>query len=183
MKKRIFIAINLPDNVKNILLSNRRRWKHLDIRWTNPENLHITIEFLGEVDRWELDKILAAVKCAVLETEPFDLYLDKIVLGPNSVQASMFWATMGQHSSIIKLKNLVQKNLELYGFAGEKREFNSHITLARARGNQLRGKRTNISLGNIRVRVEGVEVMESQLHPGGSKYKTAESFKFGKLKE
>jgi len=183
MKKRIFIAINLPDDVKSALLTNRKHWRHLDVRWTNFENMHITVEFLGEVDKQGLDKILKAVRDAVLEAGPFDLYLDKIVLGPNQVQANMFWATINLNSGIIKLKNSVQKNLEFYGFIGEKREFRPHITLARARGNQLKGKKTNIPLGSMRVGVESIEVMESQLHPGGARYRVVESFKLGKLSE
>lgn len=177
MKKRIFIAINLPYNIKNALLANRKRWRHLDVRWTNPENMHITVEFLGNLDRQELSKVLKAVQGAVLKTEPFDLYLDKIVLGPNQIQANMFWATVSLNGSIMKLKNLVQNNLELCGFMGEKREFKPHITLARAKGNQLKGKQTNIPLGNMKIRVESVEVMESQLHLGGTRYKVVESFK------
>lgn len=183
MKKRIFIAINLPDNIKNALLTNRKRWKHLDVRWTNVENMHITVEFLGNLDRRELDKALKAVQGAVLETEPFDLYLDKIVLGPNPILANMFWATVSLNGNIMRLKNLVQNNLELYGFIGEKREFKPHITLARARGNQLKGKQTNIPLENMKIEVENVEVMESQLHPDGARYKVVESFKFGKPNE
>lgn len=177
MKKRIFIAINLPDDTKNALLSNRKRWRHLGVRWINPENMHITVEFLGNLDRQELNKVLKAVQNAVLEAEPFDLYLDKIVLGPNPIRANMFWATVSLNGNIMRLKNLVQNNLELCGFIGEKREFRPHITLARARGNQLKGKRTNIPLGNMKVRVESVEVMESQLRPDGARYKVVENFR------
>lgn len=183
MKKRIFIAINLPDNIKDMLLANRKHWKGLDVRWTNPENMHITVEFLGNLDRQELDKVLRAVQGSVLKTEPFDLYLDRMVLGPNPIQANMFWATVSLNGNIMKLKNLVKNNLELCGFIGENREFRPHITLARARGNQLKGKQTNIPLGNMKIKVENVEVMESQLHSGGARYKVVGSFKLGRLSE
>ena len=176
MRKRIFIAINLPEEIKRELLSYEKRWKNLRVKWTNFYNLHITLEFLGEVNRQELDKILQAIEKTALEIKPFDLKLDRIVLGPNPVQARMFWATVYIDSNIIKLKNLINENLKFYDFNLEEREFKPHITLARARGNQLKGKQTNIILPEMKFKVESIEVMQSQLHPGGARYKVVESF-------
>ncbi len=177
MRKRIFVAIDLPEEIKRELLSYERRWKNLHIKWTNFYNLHITLEFLGEVNKWELNKILQAIEKTVLEVKPFDVKLDKITLGPDPVQAKMFWATVCVDSNIIKLKNLINENLKFYDFnLKEEQEFKPHITLARARGNQLKGKQTNIILPDMKFKVENIEVMQSQLHSGGAKYKVVESF-------
>ena len=177
MRKRIFVAINLPEEIKRGLLSYERRWKNLHVKWTNFYNLHITLEFLGEVNRLELSKILQAIEKTSLEVKPFDIKLDKIVLGPDSAQAKMFWVTVCVDDQIMKLKNLINENLKFYDFDLEEREFKPHITLARARGNQLKGKQTNIILQNMKFKTESIEVMHSQLHLGGAKYKIVESFK------
>jgi 2'-5' RNA ligase len=179
MKKRIFIAVNLPDEIKRTLLSYEKRWKNLRVRWTNFNNMHITLEFLGNVDRKGLESVLRAVGETVSELKPFNIYLDRIILGPNLAQPRMFWAMVYIDSNVKKLKDLVEKNLLDLGFKTEEREFRPHITLARARGNQLKGKQTNIVLNNIGFEVESIEVMQSQLHPGGARYKVVESFKFG----
>ena len=179
MKKRIFIAINLPDDIKRVLLSYEKRWRNLHIRWTNFNKMHITVEFLGEVNRSGLDAILIAAENTVMEIKPFDIRLDKIVLGPDLAQARMFWVTIYIDSYLIKFKNLMDENLKQNDFIPEEREFRPHITLARARGNQLKGKRTNITLANLKFKAESVEVIESQLHLGGARYKTVESFEFG----
>ena len=176
MRKRIFVAINLPEEIKRELLSYERRWKNLHIKWTNFYNLHITLEFLGEVNRWELKKILQAIEKTALEIKPFEIKLDKIVLGPDQAQAKMFWVTVCVDDQIIKLKDSIEENLKFYDFKLEEREFKPHITLARARGNQLKGKQTNIVLRNMKFKAESIEVMQSQLHPGGAKYKVVESF-------
>ena len=177
MRKRIFVAIRLPEEIRRELLSYERRWKNLRIKWTNFHSLHLTLEFLGEVNRWELKKILEAVEKTALEMKPFDIKLDKITLGPDSTQAKMFWVTACVDESIIELKNLINKNLKFCDFnLEEEQEFNPHITLARARGNQLKGKQTNIVLRNMKFKLESIEVMQSQLHPGGAKYKVVESF-------
>ena len=179
MKKRIFIAINLPDDIKRALLSYEKRWRSLRIRWTNFNKMHITVEFLGEVNKGGLDAILSAAENTAGEIKPFDIRLDKIVLGPDPAQAKMFWATIHIDSYLMKFKKLMDENLKQNDFIPEVREFKPHITLARARGNQLKGKRTNITLANLKFRAESVEVIESQLHPGGAKYKVVESFEFG----
>jgi len=180
MKKRIFIAINLPDDIKRAFLSYEKRWRNLRVRWTSFKNMHITVEFLGEVNRSDLDAILIVAENTAMEIKPFDIYLDRIVLGPNPVQAKMFWATIYIDSYLMKFKNLMDENLRQNNFILEEREFKPHITLARARGNQLKGKQTNIILTNLKFRAESVEVMQSQLHPGGARYKVVESFRFGK---
>ena len=179
MKKRIFIAINLPDDIKRALLSYEKRWRNLHVRWTSFNKMHITVEFLGEVNRSGLDAILLAAENTAGEIKPFDIRLDKIVLGPDPTQAKMFWATVYIDSYLMKFKNLMDENLKQNDFIPEAREFKPHITLARARGNQLKGKQTNIILTNLRFKAESVEVIESQLHLGGARYKVVESFKFG----
>ena len=179
MKKRIFIAINLPDEIREAFLSYEKRWQGLHVRWTSFKNMHITVEFLGEVNKSGLDAILLATKSTAEEIKPFDIRLDKIVLGPDPAQARMLWATIHTNSHLIKFKNLMDENLKQNDFILEAREFKSHITLARARGNQLKGKQTNITLANLKFKAEGVEVIESQLHPGGARYKVIESFEFG----
>lgn len=177
MKKRVFIAINLPENIKKNLYSHVNRWKGLNVKWTSFSNMHVTLSFLGSVDRKELETILLSVQNACCELKSFDLFLDRIVLGPDESRPSMFWATVHIDPSIMQLKNILDKNLESCGFDLEKRNFKPHITLARARGNQLKGKKTNVPLGRIGFRVKSIDVMQSQLHPGGSRYKTVESFR------
>ena len=179
MKKRIFIAINLPDDIKRTLLSYEKRWRNLHVRWTNFNKMHITVEFLGEVNRSGLNAILLATESTAIKIKPFDIRLDKIVLGPDPAQAKMFWATIHIDSYLMKFKNLMDKNLKQNDFIPEAKEFKPHITLARARGNQLKGKQTNIILTNLELRAKSVEVIESRLHPGGARYKTVESFEFG----
>lgn len=177
MKKRVFIAINLPNEIKEELLSHVKRWPGLKVKWTHFSDMHITLEFLGLVDRAGLDSIILATRNASMEIKKFTLCLDRIALGPDESQPTMFWATIHIDAGIMNLKKIMDKNLEQCGFDLEKREFKPHITLARARGNQLKGRKTNIPLKRINFCVSNIDVMQSQLHPGGSRYKTVESFR------
>jgi len=179
MEKRIFIAINLPDEIMNGLKANEKRWPSLHIKWTNYANMHITLQFLGNVNRKDFNAILSAVEKTAPNIAPFHISIDKIVLGPDSDEPTMFWATLIIDNNLLNLKKALDESLKSFGYFLENREFKPHITLARARGNQLKGKKTNVQLKGMRFKVESIEVMQSQLHPAGSKYKIVESFKLG----
>lgn len=181
MKHRIFISINLPDEIKRRLLEHKKRWKNLKVRWTKFENIHLTLEFLGLIEYKKLRTVLKVAEETVTQFQPFNICLDRIVLGPNPVQAKMFWATIMADKPLLNLKDVFNKNLLEAGIElnNEDKNFNPHITLARARGNELKGKQTNINLFRLEFKAESVEVMGSRLLPGGARYKTIGSFRLG----
>ena len=178
MKKRIFIVIDLADEVKRELLSYEKRWRNLSVKWTNFYKMRITFEFLGQVDRKGLESIAIACQNTASSLKPFNIRLDKIILGPDSAQAKMIWATIHIDSGILQLQKTIHKELIEQDFDLEEFPFNPHIVLARARGNQLKGKKTNVVLKNLRFKASGIEIMESQLRPNIEKYKFIESFEF-----
>lgn len=179
MKHRIFIAINIPDEAKRQILEHRKRWPNLKVRWTKFENIHITLEFLGLIEYKKIKTVLGAVEKTTVQFQPFDIRLSKIVLGPNPVQAKMFWATVKIEKPLLKLKDALNQNLLSAGIELEEKnmDFNPHITLARARGNELKGKKTNIDLSRLSFKAKSVEVIESRLTPGGAKHKAIGNFK------
>jgi 2'-5' RNA ligase len=93
-KHRIFIAINLPEDVKNKLVGFQKKIAELFsplqdefpnrglVRWTKKENLHITLEFIGYVNNDELLKIIEVVKRAAEKNRPFSVKITKICYGP-----------------------------------------------------------------------------------------------------
>ena len=178
MKKRIFIVIDIADEAKRELLSYEKRWRNLSIKWTNFYKMRVTFEFLGQVDRKELESITIACQNAVSSLKSFDIRLDKIILGPDLVQAKMIWAMIHIDSNILQLQKIIHKELIKQDFNLEEAFFKPHIVLARARGNQLKGKKTNVVLKNLRFKASGIEIMESQLRPNIEKYKLIESFEF-----
>lgn len=177
MEKRIFIAINLPDDIISALKANEKRWPGLHVKWTKAANMHITLQFLGNVDRKDFNSILSSLEKTAPSVQSFHISLDRIILGPNSNEPTMFWATLVIDNNLLKLKKTLDENLKVFGYFSENREFRPHITLARARGKHLKGKKTNIQLKGMRFKVESIEMMESQLHAAGSKYKVVKSFK------
>ena len=87
MMHRIFIAINLPEDVKNQLAEYQKKIEGLfqppvPVRWTKKDNLHITLEFLGNLSEEELIKACQDTEEFAKNHESFTITLDKISYGP-----------------------------------------------------------------------------------------------------
>ncbi len=88
MKRRIFIAINLPEDIKNKLVTRREEWADLPVRFTKKSSLHLTIVFIGYVADDEMFDICRKVKRIAGEHQPFRLNFSRICLGPPASNAS-----------------------------------------------------------------------------------------------
>jgi 2'-5' RNA ligase len=161
MRHRVFIAINLPENIKKELSSFENKWPDLPARWTKKENLHITLEFLGYVSDEELMKVCQDTAELAQKHKPFDVRLNKIIYGPpGKMPPRMIWA-VGE-----KIQEL---------------NISPHITLARIRAWGFRQiepeERPEVNEDiDLTFEVNSIEVMESVLKRGGPIYTILESF-------
>lgn len=187
MRHRIFIAINLPEDIKKQLSSYEFKWPELPARWTKKDNLHITLLFLGYVRDEELLDIFKAVKEAALKNQAFSINLKKIHYGPpNKKPARMIWAEGEKSIELAKLQRelenaLGEKNL---GPQKETRAFAPHITLARLKPWEFKRleleERPEISEEiSLSFEVNSIEIMESHLKPKGPDYFVLESATMG----
>jgi 2'-5' RNA ligase len=186
---RIFIAINLPQGLRQKLADFSLELPQLPANWTKPDNLHITLNFLGNANDEEVCDICQKTVEVAGRHAPFDVALDRILYGPaNKFPPRMVWA-VGEKSREI---GSLQKDLEssLYDFCGAKFNenedygFSPHITLARlnqAGLRQMEGEeipRIDEKINHIFM-VESIEVMGSELKRGGPVYSVLESAKLG----
>lgn len=181
-KRRIFIAINLPNYVKTKLLDYQREWADLPVRWTKENSLHITLVFIGYVSNEEMVGICQLARQAGKRQEPFEIKLERICFGPPDKTPRMIWLEGEKNLALAKLKDDLENVLLASGQNGyshrETRAFRPHITLARIRQGEwglLPSKpkiEKEISLSFL---VESIEVMESHLLRGGAQYTILES--------
>lgn len=177
MKKRIFVAVKIPKEVKEELISFKEKFKELNINWTNIENFHFTILFVGWVDEKEIEKIKEILKNVSEKSSKFYLELNKLILAPLRGKPRMIWATGPLNEKIVNLrKDIVNAFLENKIYFEDRHEFKIHITLARARGNELWGKELERDL-NLGIAIEEIFLMQSELKPEGVEYKIIEKFK------
>ena len=181
---RLFIGIELPDAIKtraaDVSADLRDRLstasRRTTLRWVNPENLHITLWFLGEV----ADDRTAAIATALREpfrTPTFDLAISGAGLFPASGAPRTLWLglTAGV-DPLVALYGELSTRLPALGFQPEKRAYSPHLTVARfkdvARPDAAAIRRavaqTQADVGACSI--TALTLFRSRLSPKGSQY-------------
>ena len=197
MKRRIFIAINLPEEIKKRLIEYQEKIEKLFasidsedyygqklFRWTKKENLHITLLFLGYVREEQLPEIIKATQETTEKYRPFSIFLEKIVYGPSEKKMPrMIWIKGKKSKELTNLKEELENNIsqKISQFKKEGREFFPHITLGRIKQWAFKKipieERPEISEEILlSFEINSLEIMESQLKPRGPDYFILESF-------
>jgi 2'-5' RNA ligase len=134
MKLRTFVAVALPDDLRARAISVARELSQFapDVKWVEPESLHWTLNFLGNVEQREVGEICAAVAEAALEHAPFDLVLHGAGAFPSAERPRTLWLGVGQgREEIMALQASIERALEPLGFRGEARRYTPHLTIGR----------------------------------------------------
>ncbi len=131
---RTFIAIGLSEEIRSELSEVLRRLKTGDraVRWVKPENIHLTMKFLGNVEPEKLETVKTALSRAAGENASFTLSLGSLGAFPNTRSPRVIW--IGMEDGKIeagKLAARIDDLLAELGFAKEERPFQPHLTLAR----------------------------------------------------
>ena len=143
------------------------------MRWTRPENVHLTLKFLGEVPEGEIEQIGAALRKVCADRTPFDASLSSFGAFPSARRARVVWAGTGAGSEELRaLTADVEAAFEPLGFGREDRAFVPHATLGRVRGKPVRLELPAVVPGEPEFGISRVELMESRLAAGGAVYET-----------
>lgn len=179
---RTFIAIDVPDELKQTIGRIQRSLMGLGegkITWPRLEGIHLTLKFLGDVDRDELPKVTEAVETAVKGVESFSLKTTVKGAFPRLQQPRVLWLGVDGGNTLIDLYNALQVSLFDAGFPIDEGQFHPHLTVGRVkildRGAILPLKFIDLPLKEFCWNVSCVNVMASQLHPSGAVYRVASS--------
>ena len=194
MEKRhkVFIAINLPPDIKKVLARHQEKYQEIPAKWISQSNMHITLEFLGDLTDQEIGDTCKIAKEVAERHNSLTINLNNISFGPHkkiSLSAGrqapkMIWASGQKSKELTDLKNdLTESLLESVRFAPESREFTPHVTLARISEWQFKTMEPeevpeideNIELI---FTAESLEVMESVSKREGPVYEVLESCEF-----
>jgi len=179
---RSFIAIELPEEVKAGLtrLQNQlKAAKHSSVKWVNPNSIHLTLKFLGDVPVNKINSITRALETATSEIPPFQLEIKDLGVFPNLNKVRVVWVGMsGDITRLGQLQRRIESNLATLDFAPETRAFTPHLTLARLREQASPDERQNFGhlIGNTKFdlvykfRVDSVSLIRSQLTREGAIY-------------
>jgi RNA 2',3'-cyclic 3'-phosphodiesterase len=179
---RTFIAIELPDNIKaelSRIIEGLKKPRFGFVRWVNPQNIHLTLKFLGNVEAAKIDCICDAVRLSADGGEKFSLELSGLGFFPNPRRPRVFWIGIaGDLDRLLHLQGSIDRNTEKLGFPGEKRPFSPHITLARINEDAMLPDLVDFVKATEKVRLEKklhIDVdrallMRSQLFRTGARY-------------
>lgn len=181
-RHRIFIAINLPNEIKKHLAAFQKKWADVPAKWTTIENLHITLLFLGEATDQDLGQVCQTVKEVAKNHSTFNIRLDRVAYGPEGkLPPRYIWAGSQEVPQAVLLKKDLENALfESIKFKIDKNIFNAHITLARIKEWEWRAiepeERPEVAENiDLTFTVESVEIMESELTREGPRYTIVES--------
>ncbi|HRN17504.1 MAG: RNA 2',3'-cyclic phosphodiesterase [Trueperaceae bacterium] len=169
---RLFIAVSIPESVRANLARVGTAADVRGVKWVKPENFHLTLAFLGEVEE---RRVADAEEAAYVATEGYAEPLRLIAQGlgafPNEERAKVLWAGLtGDVPALIAMRSSLAAELKRSGFTLEEKRFRPHITLARFRVPQRMPER----LPRLQVfgewPVTELQLIESHLQPAGARY-------------
>ena len=126
---RLFVALDLPESVKRSLEPLAKGLG--DVRWTTPDQQHLTLRFIGDVGNGEVRDVLEAL--ATVPSVPFELALKGLGHFPLRGEPRVLWVGVERSAEFARLKRRIDGALQEAGVPPESRKFAPHITLARIR--------------------------------------------------
>lgn len=176
-KWRAFVAVEMPPEIKAALgeLQQRLQAAGLKARWVRPENMHLTLKFLGDIDPAAVGEIATALKQAAA-VGPFSLPVAAVGVFPDAGRPRVIWVGLDDAGGrLVGLQQSIDAALAGCGFAREQRPFRGHLTLARFRGavgreplQQVLQEFGRVEIG--RLAVDGLVLFRSILRPAGPLY-------------
>jgi 2'-5' RNA ligase len=181
---RLFVALEIPSAVRENLaaLLESLRAVSPQTRWVRPENLHVTLKFMGEVPETKL-AATRSVLAGVRSDQPVTVDFRGLGFFPNEKRPRVFWAGIEASPNLKTLAADIESVVEKLGIPREQRPFSPHLTLARFEPPGLPEKlRSAIQENAARefgsLRTNQYHLIESKLKPSGAEYTTLESFPF-----
>jgi 2'-5' RNA ligase len=169
--------VPLPGEIRaNIFAAIQELSRELpDVRWSRkPENLHVTLKFLGQVDEERLAALGTALGAALGAIPRFRVELRRMGAFPSARHASVLWAWVDDvEKRLPPLVEAVEATSERLGFPREKRELTAHVTVGRSKRGGVDAERALDAFADREfggTTVEEVHVYESRLGGEGSTY-------------
>jgi RNA 2',3'-cyclic 3'-phosphodiesterase len=186
MNLRLFIAIDIPEQIRKAIgeLLDILKKYDADVKWIPPENIHLTLKFLGSTPDSIVTRIQEALLPLVSSYEPFYITIRSTGVFPNKKYPRVIWIGIVDSDILKELRDRIENAMSLLGFQREDKAFHPHLTLGR-----VQAQRGMISLmGELELfhdrqfgtfRVDQVKLMKSELKPKGAEYRCLHTIPFG----
>jgi len=180
---RGFIAIKINTTSSILEFEKEIKKTGADVKLVEPQNIHITLKFLGDIEETFIDEIEQIIKDAIKEIKPFTMKLNGTGVFPNNNYVKVIWIGIKEAQIIETIVKTIDENLSKLGFKKEKRSFSPHLTIGRVKTakNKQRLLETIEKYANIEFSIQDVKsikLMKSDLTSAGPIYTTLKDVTF-----
>jgi len=187
MALRCFIAIEIPEEIRRAIVSGTDSLKKsgADVKWVSPENIHITLQFLGETEEGRIPLIKEALGEILLSYSPFYIKIADIGCFPDTRRPRVIWVGTEESQPVINLHGDIAKEMGRLGYQEEERNFTPHLTIGRVKSNKNAGELIR-NMDKLKAasfsgfEVKNITLMKSVLKPSGAVYQSLAEIPFGR---
>ena len=178
---RAFIAVEIPSELQQKIqkeTANFRKQISSLVRWVPPQNMHLTLKFLGDVSPNSVEFLIQMLRNEAEHVQGFDIHLAGLGVFPNLKRPRVIYIGIQAPAALDALARGIESASRRLGYEAEERPFSAHLTLGRVRQNVTAAEQQQIRravegtqvdlLGTARV--DSVHLYKSELNPGGSVY-------------
>ncbi len=175
---RAFVCVDIGDAVRASLAADlaglRRRWPH--VKWVTPENVHLTLAFLGNVYPEQVEAVGRVMAGVARGTSPFTLTFEGLgYFGPARSPRVVWVGAAGDTATLVAMQAALADGLRQAGFTPEDRPFAPHLTIGRvkAAGDAIGLAAWLSATGGVShgsLTVNAIRLMRSELRPSGPIY-------------
>jgi len=186
---RSFVAVELPNKVSQalatIIADLRSSISDSQVKWVKPQNIHLTLKFLGDISTESIPSISESISAASAGHPSFCLFLKDSGAFPNMRSPRVIWTGLdGDMERLRVLQHQIDKELHELGFPEEKKDYRAHLTLGRVRDRLPKKDIDSIAAAlrsqkapeEIRFNVTRLSLMKSTLTPQGPVYEVLRDF-------
>ena len=181
---RSFIAIEIPQQLQTRIgeLQKELKRSEADVRWVRPENIHLTLKFLGTVSRESPEKIAEAIAPLVAAWKPFDLRIQGLGCFPSTRNPRVLWVGIERgKEEVCSLQKAIENKSAEAAIPEEIRPFQPHLTLGRVHSpkgkyglTQAVEKLKDAEVGSFQA--SELFLFKSDLRPSGAVYTKLKTF-------
>lgn len=168
---RLFIAINFEERVKKQIsnLIDELRNFSTQGKFVNEEHMHLTLEFLGEIEKDKVDIIKTVLNS--INISAFTIELSNIGYFKRR-EGNIYWLGIKENKSLLELQSNIHKSLIEHGFTLEDRPYKPHITLGRKviMNEDFNPNSLTSFVNDINIKVNSVELIKSENMKGKLMY-------------
>ena len=190
-KLRLFIAIPIPEPVRDEIIRVQQELQPLVprsvVRWTKPDQFHLTLRFLGDVPADGVEDLKQLVNAVCRNARPVSLRAEGVGFFPNPHSPRVIWVGINDgEGCLMDLQKQIETAVGPFSAEPGERNFTGHVTLGRLKNPRPADTRDLAARAqSLEKRLFGewpaheIEIIRSELSPAGARYTSLAAFRLG----